>query len=160
NLEFDGRGGPVRVVRVAARVLRRHVAARTGGDGGRAGDRVADVARADGELRGVDELLAVRRELRRRGGLAGAGRAPCAGAGGGGGRGGPEAPGAAGAGEAAPRPAAAWPIAGSELLALLLAPPPEQPASAAIAMSVSPAGNATVMSLRLGVTLCVVRMPL
>jgi hypothetical protein len=51
-------------------------------------------------------------------------------------------------------------MAGSALLALLLAPPPEQPASAAIAMSVSPAGNAAAMSLRAGATLCVVRMPL
>src|SRR5215475_686664 len=67
------------------------------------------------------------------------------------------APGAAAAGEAATPPAAARPMAGSELLALLLAPPPEQPASAAIAMTVSPAGNATAMSLRAGATLCIVR---
>jgi hypothetical protein len=52
----------------------------------------------------------------------------------------------------------AWPAAEAALLALLALP--EQPASAAIAMSVSPAGNATAMSLRPEATLCVVRMPL
>ena len=61
----------------------------------------------------------------------------------------------AAAGAATAPPAAA-------LLALLalLAPLPEQPVSAAITMSVSPAGNATAMSLRPGATRYVVRMPL
>jgi len=66
---------------------------------------------------------------------------------------------AAAVGEAAASPAMGWPAAEAALLALL-ALPPEQPASAAIAMSVSPAGNATAMSLRPEATLCVVRMPL
>jgi hypothetical protein len=68
--------------------------------------------------------------------------------------------GAAAAGEATAPPATAWPAADSALLAPLLAPPLEQPASTAIAMSVSPAGNATAMSLRPGTALCVASMPL
>src|SRR5215831_8335536 len=67
--------------------------------------------------------------------------------------------GTAAAGEAAASPATAWPAADAALLALL-APLPEQPASAAIAMIVSPAGSARAMSVRPQATLCVVRMPL
>ena len=63
---------------------------------------------------------------------------------------GPNAGAAAGAATAPPAAA----------LLALLAPLPEQPVSAAITMSVSPAGNATAMSLRPGATLYVVRMPL
>ena len=72
DLELDRRGGLGRVVRVAARVLRRDVTARRGNDRRRAGDRRADVTCPHGELRGVDELLACRREPRRDGGLPGA----------------------------------------------------------------------------------------
>ena len=56
--------------------------------------------------------------------------------------------------------ATAPPAAALLALLALLAPLPEQPVSAAITMSVSPAGNATAMSLRPEATLCVVRMPL
>jgi hypothetical protein len=82
DLDLDGRGGLVWMARVAARVLRRDVAARAGDDGRRAGDSGADAGRPHGELRGVDELLVRGRQprgsdrLRRAGGGAsgGAGR--------------------------------------------------------------------------------------
>ena len=146
DLQRDGRQGLAGLRRVAAGVLRRDVAADGRRDGRRLRDRVVDVAGADGELRRVDELLAGWREPGGRGVLpraGGPGRALAAGR-----RGDWRA--AAMAGEAM-APLAAWPSrapsAGADE-ADEEALPPEQPASAAIEISASPAGSATSGSRR------------